>query len=280
MVDIDLGQQDLSKEVALVIVNAPREPFHPNELLKLKSYIDGGGPALILLGNGNARRGLDDLLKSYNIEMGEGTVIDPEVSRDFRIAPESLLVQVGAQPNHPIIDALARRVVVMPYTASMKLRTPGPGGKDVNPAVSMTEILKSRPQSWAETDMDSLKQRRPARDQDKDAPGPITVGIAVADRAKPGETEGGKPKLVVFSSGAMGDDQAINFSPANEDLLMNSVSWLRGKPALLGLEPKTHVSLTLSADSMLRARLILVPTVMAVLLIIGLGISTYVARRD
>jgi hypothetical protein len=61
---------------------------------------------------------------------------------------------------------------------------------------------------------------------------------------------------------------------------MNSISWLRGRSDLQGITPTTHVALTLTADPILRTRLIMVPTVMAVLLIIGLGVTTYLARRE
>jgi hypothetical protein len=68
--------------------------------------------------------------------------------------------------------------------------------------------------------------------------------------------------------------------PANLDLLMNSIAWLRGRSDLQGIAPKTHVALTLGANDLLRTRLIMVPTIMAVLLIVGLGITTYLARRQ
>ena len=68
--------------------------------------------------------------------------------------------------------------------------------------------------------------------------------------------------------------------PSNLDLLMNAASWLRGRPDTLGIAAKTHVALTLTVDPLLRSRLVLVPTVTAVLLIIAMGIAVYIARRE
>ncbi|MHC5539007.1 GldG family protein, partial [Singulisphaera rosea] len=76
------------------------------------------------------------------------------------------------------------------------------------------------------------------------------------------------------------DNTMLALEPTNQDVLMNAIGWLRGRSDLQGIAPKTHVSLTLAADPVLRARLIMVPTVMAVLLIVALGIATYVARRE
>ena len=55
---------------------------------------------------------------------------------------------------------------------------------------------------------------------------------------------------------------------------------LRGRPELQGIAPQTHVALTLVADPGLRARLVLVPTLLAVCVIVGLGFTIYVARRS
>jgi ABC-type uncharacterized transport system involved in gliding motility auxiliary subunit len=282
VVEIDLSQQNLSKEIALVIVDAPKTPFPPAELAKLKSYLDVGGPVVFLLGSGDARRGLEDVLRSYNVELGEGMVVDPEVSRAFRLTPDFLVVETSPRIRHPIVDPLGQRRLLMPYAAPLKVRTPGPGGQGANPSIVAREILRTRSQAWAETDQESVRLRRPVFDRGKDEqrPGGIAVGLAVSDREKPGETKEERPRLVVFGSGSMGDDSVINAASTNEDLLMNAVSWLRGRPEMQGIAPKTHVALTLAASPQLRVQLILVPTVMAVLLILGFGVSTYVARRE
>jgi ABC-type uncharacterized transport system involved in gliding motility auxiliary subunit len=110
--------------------------------------------------------------------------------------------------------------------------------------------------------------------------GPVNVGVAVNDRGKQGDPKPAAPRLVVFSSRYMADNAMLQLAPSNLDLLMNTVNWLRGRADLQGIAPKKHDALTLNADPLVRARLILVPTVMAVLLIVTLGVVTYIARRD
>jgi hypothetical protein len=61
---------------------------------------------------------------------------------------------------------------------------------------------------------------------------------------------------------------------------MNAASWLRGRPETMGIAPKSHVALTLAVDEQLRSRLIMVPSVTAIMVIIALGIIVYVARRE
>jgi hypothetical protein len=69
-------------------------------------------------------------------------------------------------------------------------------------------------------------------------------------------------------------------NPTNLDLLINSINWLRGHSELGGIPASSHAVITLAADPLLRTRLIMVPTVMSILLIIGLGVTTYMARRE
>ena len=85
---------------------------------------------------------------------------------------------------------------------------------------------------------------------------------------------------MLFSSPAMADNIFQEIEPTNLDLLMNAASWLRDRPDTLGLAAKTHVALTLTADPVLQWRLILVPTVTSMLVIIGMGILVFIARRE
>jgi hypothetical protein len=67
---------------------------------------------------------------------------------------------------------------------------------------------------------------------------------------------------------------------ANLDAITNAIAWLRERDDLQGLAPRTHVALTLKSAPMLKTRLILVPTLFAVSVIVGLGLATYLARRN
>jgi hypothetical protein len=155
----------------------------------------------------------------------------------------------------------------------------------VNSGLVPTAFLRTSPQSWAETDPTSP---RISFDKGAEEQGPLIVGVAVQERvsASPvpasagSNTPGPKPRLVLFSSRALADNFVLSIEPTNLDLVMNAASWLRGRPDAVGIAAKTHVALTLTADSALRARLILVPTVIAMLAIVGTGVIVYVARRE
>ncbi len=263
----NLLTQDLPEDASLVVVVGPKNPFKPEEVDRLKAYTDRKGPLLVLLGDSETT-GLEDFLKGFHVAVGRGFVVEPRLTYN-RQAGQAIVPVVNAR--HPILEPLNNEAVLFARAAPLKVVN-SPAGAGVVPTV----LLRSSPEAWAKGDLTA----RSAVKGEKDESGPFNLGVVVNDRPGTGEITPGAPRLVVFSSRYVGDNRSLQIAPANLDLLMNSVNYLRGRPDLRGIAPKTHTSLTLTADPVVRARLILVPTVMAVLLIVSLGVTTYLARRD
>jgi hypothetical protein len=286
-VDLNLISDPIPEDLALLVIAGPKSPFKLEELAKLQAYADRGGPVLALLGN-TEPSGLELFLKSFNIEIGRGLVIDPRLNFNRNVQLVFSLLKGGT--SHPITTALqSDRAILVPNGAPIHvlgLSTPGqPASQPVNKNLVPVPILRTSAQSWAETD---LTNPRPSLDRSADEAGPITVGVAVQERetsnSPPGtsksEAAGPKPRLVLFSSRSIADNVVQGIEPTNIDLVMNAASWLRGRPDAVGIAPKTHVALTLTADPLLRARLVYVPTILALITIIGAGVIVYVARRE
>lgn len=284
-IELNLIKDPIPDDLSLLIIAGPKSPFKPDELAKLTAYAERGGPVLALVGN-TEPSGLDPFLRSFNLEIGRGLVIDRRFNYGNNIQLVFAFLKDG--PRHPITASLqSDRAVLVPNGAPIHIAgQTAPRGQTsppVNANLVPSKILVTGPQSWAETD---LKNRVPELDKEADEPGPITVGVAVQERA-PTAAAGsesppreGKPRLVLFSSRSLADNIVQGIEPTNLDLVMNAASWLRGRPDAVGITPKTHVALTLAADSLLRFRLVFVPTVLAILLIIAAGAIVYVARRE
>ena len=287
-VELNLNSDAIPDDLALLIIAGPKSPFKPDEVAKLKAYADQGRPVLALVGN-TEPTGLDDFFKAFNLVIGRGLVIDPRLN--FNRTLQLVFAPLKGNQGHPVTDALqSDRAVLVPNGAPIHILGQGPsapgkpGTAPVNANLVPIAILRSGPQSWAETD---LTNPRPRLDQGIDEPGPVTVGVAVQERApataaSAGSTaeSGPRPRLVLFSSRSLADNVVQGIEPTNLDLVMNAASWLRGRPDAVGITANTHVALTLTADPLLRSRLVLVPTVMAVLGIIAAGTIVYVARRE
>ncbi|HZW30490.1 MAG TPA: GldG family protein [Isosphaeraceae bacterium] len=282
VVDLKLLEAEIPEDLTLLMVVNPSDPFKPSEVAKLRAYADRGGPILLIVGNASPS-GLEDFLKSFNLEIGRGIVIDPRSKYEGKL--ELVLAPARSGAAHPIVAAMdPNRLVLLPQAAPIHVYgMSGHGGTATQPldrSLVPTVILRTSPYSWAETDPSNP---RPTLDRSADEPGPVTVGVAVARRAgeaRPGVVPEEQPRLVLFSCATMADNILQQIAPTNLDLLMNCVSWLRGRPDTLGIPAKSHVALTLAVDEQLRSRLIMVPSVTAMMLIIALGLIVYVARRE
>jgi ABC-type uncharacterized transport system len=280
VVETDLRLNDLPNDVTLLVICGPSRPFQTEEIDRIKAFFVRGGQLILLLGNAESS-GLEDLLRTYNVEIGKGIVADPR----YNYLRRPFLIYAPIPPgsmNQPIIDSLGGRFVMMPNSAPIETLggPPKPGTpptqKGPNPGIAALPFLRSGPESWVE----STPSVGPVvRDAGKETAGPVNLGVAVFIRPAT-QAEKPTPRMVVFSSAGAADNQIIRLEPANLDLLMNSIHWLRGRPEMIGIAAKTHESLMFAADPGLRLRLVMVPTLLAVVVIIGLGVSTYVARRD
>lgn len=269
--DLPLIREGVPPGTELAIVAAPRSPFAPEELARLDAYMAGGGRLLVFLDH-DGPTGLTDWLKTYQVEVGPGLIIDPRWNYQGR--PAIVVAPIPDTDRHPIVAPLRDQWVIIP-NATPLLIAGGPATAGTTRAAVAVPILKTSPWSWAESDPKDPNRQRDPR---KEAPGPLTVGVAVADRPQAGAGAAETPRVVVFASRHLPDNIFIG-NPANLDLVMNSVQWLRGRPDLVGIAPKRHVALLLTADPGLRAKLVWLPTFLAITLLIGLGVATYRARR-
>lgn len=279
VIEANLKDDDVPEDVTLLVICAPRSPFQADEIERLKAFIIRGGQLLVLVGNSEPS-GLDDLLRTYNVEIGSGVAAD--LRFNFQRRPFLVYAPIPPGMNLPIVQPLAGRFVMVPNAGPLTIlggpSKPGETAarKATNPTVAAFPVLRTSPDSWVE----STPSARPLeRDPSKEAAGPIIVGVAVSVKPQ-SASEKPTPRMVVFSSPNLADNPVVQREPTNLDLLMNSVHWLRGRPEMLGIEAKTHESLIFAADPGLQFRLVMVPTLLAVIVIVGLGATTYFTRRD
>ena len=250
-------------------------------MARVRAYLDRGKPLLIVAGDA-AGGGLGELLKAHGVQIGEGVVLDPTLNSEGRA--NLVYAPLGQPLRHPVVDSLAGRSVLLSSAAPLRVVAPGDAVGAV-PGAIPEPIVRTSPRSWAET--------RPVEadakfDPGVDLAGPVVVGIAVsapppvglnAAASAPGMKPVPVPRLVVVASAYFADNRFLEIEPTNLDLLMNASQWLRGQPEQMGIAPKAHVASTLVASPSRRARLVTVPTVLSGMVILGLGLGTYLTRR-
>ena len=291
VIEINLLRDEIPPEVNLLVIGGPKAPFQETEVDRIKRHITRGGSILALVDHLEPT-GLDDLLATYNIRLGSGVAADSKYT--FNNRPTIIYAPVASNLAHPITAPLNGQVVLLQKASPVQVisgggtiggaaaankAATGDGGstaKPPNPGIITTPILKTSTDSWVEAD---LQTQASTFDRATEQAGPLVVGVAATTRPALA-SESPTPRLVLFSTPTIGDNRLLRTEATNIDLLMNAVSWLRGKAEAIGIAPKTHESLLFAADPGLQLRLVMVPTLAMVVVILGLGLSTYLARRD
>jgi LPXTG-motif cell wall-anchored protein len=241
-----LGQSGVPAGTDMVVIAGPSGSFVPPELAAFSAYLDGGGRMLVLLdptigqaaGSGLAQTGLEAWLQGYGIKAGQDIVIDPSNPLPF-FGAETIFVK--SYGEHPITKPLAQANLPVLFSLARSMAKGDSGDATV------TELLKTSPDGWGETDIVHLD--KVAKDGG-DQVGPVAIAVAVERKGKaPGARTS---RLVAFGDSDFATDQLLQANVANSVLLSNALNWLVEREALLGIPPKKteQVHLTLTGDEL------------------------------
>ena len=243
----------------LAIVN-PKTNFFPGEIDTIRTWIEKGGKALIMV-DPDHPKDIADLVRSFHVEVGNDMVVDASGMGQL----------FGAGPGMPLVTkydqsiAITKGFTVMtfyPYTSSI---TP----MEDKGGYTIREMLKTSPNSWGETDYNS---REVAFDAGKDKRGPVCIAALI-------EKGSGKDKI---SLAVFGDsDFAKNGywrNQGNSDLFLNTINYLAEEEDLISIRPKEaddrRVTLTQADVSTIFYLVVIVVP----LIVIVIGVVFYIRR--
>jgi ABC-type uncharacterized transport system involved in gliding motility auxiliary subunit len=159
--------KEIPADASVLIIAGPKNAFFPEEVSTIRGYIDQGGHLLLLI-DPETDTGLTGFLKSCGIEVGQNVIVD-KLSRLF-----------GADYLTPIVSEYAS---YHPITENFQTASFFPLARSVSATealpeqVENSELAKTGPSSWAETDLLTLKNGDASFDKDKDTMGPIPVAV-------------------------------------------------------------------------------------------------------
>lgn len=225
------SMETVPTDCTVTVVIGTEKPYLPSEITALRAYIDGGGRALFMLA---PRKGpeLVPLLTDLGIQVGNDIVVD-QVVRLFQGPALGLAPLVNTYGAHEITKDFRQRTV-FPMTRSVKAATGTKAG------VTATELAKTSPSSWAETDVAGIFDRSEASlDPSTDTKGPVAVaGVAELDLKGMGKAAGGTARIAVYGSSEFAGNREIDGTYYNRDLLLNTVGWLVGQSDLVSVRPR------------------------------------------
>ncbi len=264
-----MREEKAPDDCAVLVVCGPKKDLFEPELEAIKQYIEGGGKSAFLL-DPNTAPSLTPFLEKFGIVLGDDVVVD-RTSRLFggdSLSP--ILTNYSAQ--HPITRTLNIASIFAVARSIETVEVPG---------IRTTWLAKTGEGSWAESDIEALKQGTASFDPEADTPGPITlVAVAEMDIPAAGEEDGSEAKqaaIVVFGDSEFTTNSRVNLS-GNSVMFMNTLNWLGQEEALIAIPPKeaktTPVVLTASEARML----FLLPVIILPGIVFIGGIYAFVRR--
>ncbi|HXG18691.1 MAG TPA: Gldg family protein [Methylomirabilota bacterium] len=225
------------EDANLLIIGGAERSLLPHEIQAIDAYLkkDKGGHALFLL-NPRATPELVAYLKDWGAQVGNDVIVDEQIQllkgKTFTLTP--FVTSYGA---HPITQELNRRggAALTTYGISRSVEPQQDGKK----GLTLVSLAKTGPNSWAETDLESVFQKQTARLDEQDRRGPVSLAVAVtANLKETGLDHDGTARLAVFGNAVFANNQFLG-QYFNRDLLLNTVNWLVGEEGLISVRART-----------------------------------------
>jgi ABC-type uncharacterized transport system involved in gliding motility auxiliary subunit len=282
-----LAQQGaVPADADVVIVAGPKTDFLQPEIDFLRAYLARGGKVMLMLdpvikADQPQLTLLQNLAKDWGMNVGNDVVLDVSGMGQLIGTDESVPV-AATYPPHPITENF-RLLTAYPLTRSV---SPVEGGVNGHTAQSIVETSQ---RSWAETNLKGLTSGQPAKQDDGDKPGPVSLAAAVsAPLAEPAPKPDQKPpdpserkpetRLVVFGDSDFASNAALGVQ-GNRDLFLNAVNWLAQQENLIAIRPHDPEDrrVTMTADQATRVFYLTVLIVPGLILLAG--VQTWSRRR-
>jgi ABC-type uncharacterized transport system involved in gliding motility auxiliary subunit len=223
--------EKVPEECKIVLVAGPARPYLQQEIDALAAYMRGGGRVFFLLAPERAPEFVS-FLAPWGVKLGDDVVVD-QVVRIFQGPALGLAPLVDSYDGAHEITREFKGRTLFPMSRSVGIDATG------KPGITATELVKTSPSSWAETDLNALFQQQQASLDDADRKGPVSLAVAVDAKLKEmGEGEG-ETRLAVFGSVEFIDNQHLDGTFLNRDLFLNTVGWLAGESDLLSIRSRT-----------------------------------------
>ena len=259
-----IEKPDVPKECNVVVVGGPKHDYLQPAVDALKTYVQGGGHALInfdpVLNLPQEKMGdtpnLAALVETWGVTAKGDVILDlSSASRLFgQLSPV-----VGSYESHAITRAMGDNASVFPFSRSLDVKSPA------------EKLFSSTGDSFALT---NPKLPIHEEDLDKAAKGPFVLGAA--DTIGSGNTAG---RVVVVGSSSWIGNQILAAPIANRDLALNVMNWLTADEDLISIRPKSPEDRRLNVTGSGMRVIFLTSVIFLPLIVIFSGVSVWWKRR-
>ena len=293
---ITVDNPSLPEDCSVLIINGYQSDLQPHEIKALDQYMADGGrlmvlvnPQLVQESEFAVKEQLRPWLQNrFGIRVGADIIVSNATQSyeimflpDFSVLGESA-AQVpwsqefrGSFNNlHAITRDLDKQLVLY-FLRTVSLDANLPEG------VSASVLMRTMPDTWAETDLSAVFDRDAIAQDPDEASGPNPVMVAVAARSNRSIGGGDRTRegrVVVLGDADLSLNEYIN-RVSNQDLLLNSIAWLTENEELIAMRPTANVDQPLILSQNEQRLIAWIASLGAVQAIALAGILVYLQRR-
>jgi hypothetical protein len=308
--NVDSELKTVPEDADVLIIAGPTQKWPDNGVKVLRDYLQGAGrmkpgKALVclgLVGEGTSmgQIGIEPVLAEFGARVGN----DRLLPSDPVLSPITILVaSTSADSSNPVARAFAQEgrsptAFILPdaraVTAAMNNpNQPAPWrAEPLLIALPDQDIIGEPNLKASPRDVINDLRHNPAERRKRLLPKPVSVGVSVAaskgnmpqDFAHAGLNQESEPRLIVVGDARWIADPvlATRFGTAHLDLMMSSLSWLRGRTDI-GSGPeesdKERVAYQPSITPGSSLRVLFLPGFLLILAVVTLGLGVWVVRR-
>jgi len=270
---LDMLTEELPADAnSLIVISSPQSDFSPEEIDKLDSYLDRGG---------NVQIYFDPLYGGANL-----TNLESYLQDDWGIIRQNNIVLDTAntvENSNFMLAELGEHEITEPIKTSQKRAGFGPANSlklatELPPSVEITPLLTTAKSAYAKNGMEALLAGEVEQTSD-DETGSFNVLLTATRQTSNVENEIFTGRMIVGGSVLIFDQLTTDTRFANEDLLLNTVSWMKGSSASITVRAKALPGgeMVLSKTDFWTWFVILVAVVP--LAILAAGIVVFMKRR-
>jgi len=251
-IGIPLSHPAIAPDTSILAINAPKSDLYPQEIEAIDKFMDGGGRLLVLLNPGmrdpeniapkeffipwlESRFGIvvarDVATADLDGERGDVRVELRTDSGPFEQLDEDPSLYRGSyNARHPITRTFDE---VMLMNGARTVRPAADGPEDV----TVTNLIRTQPRYWAETNLALLTEAGRARKDETDREGPLSLAVAAVQQLEdPPEGAPSDARVVVVGDADFASNGQLSFA-GHFNFLFNSFAWLSESEELIAIRP-------------------------------------------
>lgn len=235
-----LTEKTVPKDCSLLVINGPTNDLSKDEVEKVKTYLEGGGKAIIFAAyTTNDLTNFDSLLKYYGIKLAGGGIVEGDSNYYMSGSPAYLLPTIEEHDITKTITENKKPILLPASKGIIQLEA-------IRSSLKIEKLLSTSDKAFSKVNVNSSNYNK----EDSDISGPFDLGVLITDTYNNTTS-----KIVVYGSTNLIDESLAGESQlGNADLFISTINYLTEKTNSLSIPVRsvedTKVTLTTAQTNM------------------------------